>query len=68
MKLGVYLTQLFQEMFENLDEQFGSRSGPKIFVPELGLTACKVYQQTSVVQAHISHEISGFAFSDIKEK
>ena len=29
---------------------------------------CKVYQQTSVVQAHISHEISGFAFSDIKEK
>ena len=40
----------------------------KIFVPELGLTACKVYQQTSVVQAHISHEISGFAFSDIKEK
>ena len=32
MKLGVHLTQLFQEyMFENLDEQFGSRSGPKIF-------------------------------------
>ena len=39
----------------------------KIFMPELGLTACKVYQQTSVVQAHISHEISGFAFSDIKK-
>ena len=31
MKLGVHLTQLFQEMFENLDEQFGSRSGPKYF-------------------------------------
>ena len=63
-------------MFENLDEQFGSRSGPKNFrlltffkIKFLKINhACKVYQQTSVVQTHISHEISGFAFSDIKEQ
>ena len=39
MKLGVHLTQLFQEkMFENVDdEQFGSRPARNFFVPELGL-------------------------------
>ena len=55
-------------MFENLDEQFGSRSGPKFFVPELGLKPLVKFISRHLLCRHTFHMKYSVLHSQILKK